>query len=391
MNSLSTFQRSYGMRVLIVGGGIAGLTLAALLKRQGKLPVVIDRQPAGTDLGYGLALWPHGSRVFHALGVYDGFVTKSQPMVRYTAMDGRGRLITSSEMPESIRRFGPLDIIPRAELIDLLEQALGDIEVHYDISIDALSQADDHVNVRLSDETESTFDLVVGADGIHSRVRELMFGRLPERDTGWGCFVWWGDSRLATTGETIERWGAGSFLGTYPCQERVCIAAGAPVEALWPSGADGRSDRLAALLTPYGVAVDEYLAGLPADTESLFLWRMTDVRAPKWVNRRVVLVGDAAAAFLPTAGIGASMALESAAVLADELSRTNATYLANALDLYVKRRRARVEAIQDQSRWLARLMFIQSRALAHVRDRALRFFSMEQMIGPLIKNLEKPI
>ncbi|SDL18692.1 2-polyprenyl-6-methoxyphenol hydroxylase [Modicisalibacter muralis] len=379
------------MRVLIVGGGIAGLTLAALLERQGKSPVVVDRRAGAADPGYGLALWPHGSRVFHALGIHDAFVAKSEPMVRYTARDDRGRLITSSEIPSAISRFGHLGIIPRADLIELLDQALGDTEVRHGLSIDTLSQADDHVEVRLSDGTQETFDLVIGADGIHSRIRQLLFGRLPENDTGWGCFVWWGDSRLVASGETTEHWGAASFLGIYPCREQVCIIVGAPIERLRPDEPDGRADRLATLLTPFGVAVDDYLAGLPADTEPLFLWRMTDVRAPAWVDRRVALVGDAAAAFLPTAGIGASMALESAAVLADELSRTNSTYLTNALDLYVKRRRGRVEAAQDQSRRLARLMFIKSRVLAHGRDRLLRFFSMEQMLAPLIKDLKKPL
>src|SRR5690606_21944871 len=148
-----------------------------------------------------------------------------------------------------------------------------------------------------------------------------------------GCYVWWADSRLAGVGETTERWGAGSFLGTYPGSERLCVIAGAPLDALQPDRPDGRAARLARLLRPYGVQVDELLTDLPGDSEPLFLWRMADVRAPQWVQGRVALVGDAAAAFLPTAGIGASMALESAAVLADELSRTDPTYLPNALQL----------------------------------------------------------
>ena len=72
----------------------------------------------------------------------------------------------------------------------------------------------------------------------------------------------------------------------------------------------------------------------------MFLWRMSDVRARSWVQGRVALVGDAVAAFLPTAGVGASMALESAAVLADELSHTDAVHLPNALDPYYNRRQA---------------------------------------------------
>jgi len=219
----------------------------------------------------------------------------------------------------------------------------------------------------------------------------LLFGRLPDRDTGWGCYVWWADTRLAAVGETTERWGAGSFLGTYPCRDRLCVIAGAPLDSLRPDQPAGRADRLAALFRGAGAPVDALLAAMPGDEEDLFVWRMADVRAPRWVQGRVVLVGDSAAAFLPTAGIGASMAIESAAVLADELSRTDAMYLPNALELYERRRRQRVEAAQRQSRRLARLMFLSSPRLASVRDRALRLARMEQMVGPLIKGLRHPI
>lgn len=379
------------MRVLIVGAGVAGRTLAALLHRQGERPVVIDRHGAGGDLGYAVALWPHGSRIFHGLGVHDAFVAKSEPMLRYEARDGHGSLLSSSTMPTSISRYGHLGIIPRSDLIGSLEPALDGLEVRDGVSIERLTQVDDRVDVRLSDESASSFDLVVGADGINSTVRELLFGRIPERTTGWGCYVWWADPSLAATGETTERWGAGSFLGTYPCRGRLCIILGAPVDVLQPDRPDGRAARVAALLAPFGVPVEEFLSDLPADSEPLFLWRMADVRAPAWVQGRVALVGDAAAAFLPTAGIGASMAMESAAVLADELSRTDATYVTNALDLYVQRRRHRVQAAQNQSRLLARVMFVRSQRLAGLRDRALRLTSMEQLVGPLIKDLRNPI
>lgn len=85
------------------------------------------------------------------------------------------------------------------------------------------------------------------------------------------------------------------------------------------------------------------------------------------------------------------MALESAAVLADELSRTDAAHLPNALDLYVKRRRRRVEVAQSQSRRLARLVFTRSQSFAFARDRLLRFMNMERMVRPLIKQLTEPI
>lgn len=379
------------MHVLIVGGGVAGLALAALLRRQKKTCVVVERTRNDAGLGYVLALWPHGTRVLHALDVHDAFSTRSEPTLRYALRDGRGRPINSFDLASTIGRFGSVGTISRPDLIAVLGGGLGDADVRYGVSVESFSQAGDHVDVRLTDGFEERFDLVIGADGVHSRVRELLFGRLLERDTGWGCYVWWGDLRLAARGETTERWGAGSFLGTYPCRDRLGIIAGAPTDVLQPNSPTGRTDRLRALLAPFELPVDDLVASLPGEGESLYMWRMADVRAPRWVDGRVALIGDAAAAFLPTAGIGASMALESAAVLADELSRADAEHLPNALGLYVKRRRRRVEGAQNQSRWLARVMFVRSRPLAALRDHLMKLVRIEQMVGPLIQGLEEPI
>lgn len=379
------------MRILIVGAGVAGLTLAGLLHRQGHVLCVVDRQLKGAGLGYALSMWPQGSRVLHALDCYDGFKVESEPMLRYSLRGSKGRFIGSYDIPHAISSFGHIGTIPRPDFIALLQRSLDCIPVQHGVSVERLCEVDSRVEVQFTDGSEAGFDLVIGADGIHSRVRELLFGRLSEYDTGWGCCVWWGDLHLTDKGETREWWGTGQFLGLYPCRNRLCIIVGAPVNDLQPGVHDGRTDRLRTLLKPLNVPLDDLFASLPNDEESLFLWRMADLRAPDWVKGRVALVGDAAAAFLPTAGIGASMALESAAVLADELSRTDVAHLPHALHLYVTRRRHRVLAAQNQSRWLARVVFIRSHQLARVRDRLMRFVTFERMIGPIRKQLKTPI
>ena len=379
------------MRVLIVGAGVAGLTLAALLARQDRDVVLIDKRPDDASLGYAIALWPQGTRVLHAIGAHQAFVQRSAPMRRYRLQDGSGRLIGSYDAHELTARFDPVGCIERATLLELLERASAGVELRRNLTVDRLSQAGAHVDVELSDGSRDRFDLVVGADGMHSRVRELLAGRLADRETGWGCFVWWGDPALVPKDETVECWGTGCFLGLYPCRDQVCVIAGAPVDVLQPERHAGRSERLRRLLAPLGVPLDALLARTLRDDEALYLWRMSDVRAPHWVDGRVALVGDAAAGFLPTAGIGASMALESAAVLADELSRSDAGHLPNALDLYVKRRSQRVLAAQDQSRWLARLVFVRSPLLASLRNRALRMVSLRRMVGPIYRQLTTPI
>jgi 2-polyprenyl-6-methoxyphenol hydroxylase-like FAD-dependent oxidoreductase len=118
---------------------------------------------------------------------------------------------------------------------------------------------------------------------------------------------------------------------------------------------------------------------------------MADLRASRWTQGRLALVGDAAAAVLPTAGIGASMALESAAALADELSRADAFSAPKALALYERRRRRRTERAQTLSRRLARMTFVRSRPISTARNLMLAHSSVESLVAPLLRDLRRPI
>jgi 2-polyprenyl-6-methoxyphenol hydroxylase-like FAD-dependent oxidoreductase len=105
----------------------------------------------------------------------------------------------------------------------------------------------------------------------------------------------------------------------------------------------------------------------------------------------LVLLGDAAADFLPNADIGASIAMESAAVLAGELSHSDTGYLEQALGLFVKRRRHRVERTQEDSRRLARTVFVKSATVAQIRDLVTHCYSIDGLAGSIAQAFEEPI
>lgn len=372
------------MRVLIAGGGVAGLALGALLRPHGHDVRVVDPGPG--DGGYALALWPHGTRVLHAVGVHDRLVGRSLPMRRYTARSGTGSLLATSGPPSGIARHGHLGIVPRAELVDLLAAACGDVERRPGRVV-GVEHGETGVGAHLEDGTRVEADLLVGADGIGSAVRTSMLGPQPRHDTGWVCATWWVDpaDHPGGDGETVEFWGAGHFVGAYPCRERVCLIVGGPSDAL--RGPHARA-WLRRTLDRCGLPADRLLPAADADR---WLWPMSDVRAGQWVQGRVALVGDAAAAFLPTAGVGASMALESAAALADELTRCDRDHVPTALRLYERRRRQRVERAQQQSRLFAKVLFTRSRTLARVRDAAVARTPVDRLLDPLVRDLDHPV
>jgi 2-polyprenyl-6-methoxyphenol hydroxylase-like FAD-dependent oxidoreductase len=379
------------MRILIVGAGIGGLTLAALLRRWGVRPDIIDRAPSFDHAGYMLGLYPLGSRVLHGLQAFGDFVAVSEPMNTYAVANGKGEIINRYDLGIVTDRFGPIRQIGRAELLALLSKAAGDPPVRMGVSIEAIDDRGNEVAASTSDGETRTYDLVVGADGIHSGVRPLVFGDSAVYDTGWGGWVWWADPALLPHDTVTEYWGAGRFLGVYPTKQRIGVVACGPVADLNPNERAGRREHILRHFAALEGKAGAILHSLPGDDAELFFWKLADQRAAQWVKGRVVLMGDAAAAFLPTAGIGASMAMESAAVLADELSRAEHARLSYALRFYETRRRKRVEAAQDDSRHMARMMFIETAPLAWGRDQALKFYSLDQLVKQIAKIFEQPI
>ena len=234
------------MKVLIVGGGIAGLTLAGLLRRRANTRVVVlERAERFEDLGgFAIGLYPMGSRVLHGLGVHDGFVQRSCQMNGYAIHDDAGRFVRRFDWVKLGKKYGMTRIIGRDELVDVLRGGLGgsggseDVDLRMGVTAEAIDEMVHEVRVKMSDGREDVFDLVVGADGIHSVVRSLCFkggevfepgvgkrhernvlqnkgennGNTPETQTGggWGGWVWWTEVGLAReTGDILEHWGRG--------------------------------------------------------------------------------------------------------------------------------------------------------------------------------------
>jgi FAD-dependent urate hydroxylase len=219
------------MRVLIVGAGIGGLTLAALLRRWDIEPDVIDRAPSFDHAGYMLGLYPLGSRILHGLGA---FVAASEPMDYYAVANGKGEVINRYDLGVISERFGPIRQLSRGELLGVLAASAGLPPVRMGVGIAAIEQHGGEVLARTSDGEARRYDLVVGADGIHSTVRRLVFGESAIFDTGWGGWVWWAGHALASHDTVTEYWGAGRFLGVYPTKQRIGIVACGPVKNMDP-------------------------------------------------------------------------------------------------------------------------------------------------------------
>jgi 2-polyprenyl-6-methoxyphenol hydroxylase-like FAD-dependent oxidoreductase len=379
------------MKIIIAGAGVGGMALAALLRQRGAIATLYERAPNFDHSGYMLGLYPIGARVLHGLDLIEDFRAVSEAMATYTVCNGHGAEIHSYDLGTMLDRFGYSGGLMRGELLTLLRSRCTDVPLHFGTSVTEVEETDDKVVVTLSNGSRDDCDLLVAADGIHSTVRRSLFGEVSDHDTGWGCWVWIvrGSSRPPTA--VREHWGAGRFLGVYPVKGGLGVVAAAPTRIMGPDAIGRDGARVKEHFSALGSSVADLLNALSDDLTDIFWWKLSDARSPHWVKGRIVLLGDAACAFLPTAGVGASMALESAAVLDDELGRTDARFLPGALARYEMRRKPRAETFQEDSRRLASMMMIESTELSWGRDQLMKFYTLDMLAKNIAESLAKPI
>lgn len=375
------------LRVLIIGGGVAGSTLAALLTRMGEPAAVIERAQEGEDEGYSLGLLPLGGRVLNALRLRDSYASNSSAMTSYELYDRHGKKARSYPLSSIVDAYGDWRGISRQNLVSLLRSAQDGII--YEARVTDLVEIDEGVRARFHDGSETSVDVVVAAEGVHSPTRKALW---PEEDvetfdTGWGGYVFWAEDAGLPLDTYSELWSAGWGIGLYPVNDRLSLFVGGPRDYVNSVPLQDFMSEIRAKVPDgscFAQALDQTKPG-----ETPFFWPMTDIRTKSaWSRGRVVLLGDACASYLPTAGIGASQAMDSAAALADELSRADHHLIPYALRLFEKRQRHRVELTQDNSRKLARLMFMDSKALTMVRDWGMQFYNLKSLVHEISQIIE---
>jgi len=375
--------------ILIVGAGVAGLTCSSLLLQQGVQPTVIEKEKEQTfnESGYMLGLLPLGGRVLNAIDARDAFFENSIQMEHYKIHNQNGALVKNYPLDFINQQFGSYRGISRTRLIDILLDHNNKADIRYGTTVTNLDETDNGTEVTFSDSQKETYDVVIIADGIHSETRNhiLSDNEFAYRNTGWGGWVTWLD--VDPISSYKEYWGAGSFLGLYPVEDKIGVFLGGPVDKIKEKG-------LAAFINKVknNIANDFNLPHQALNSyepgENPFFWEFHDCRSKTWHKQNILLLGDAATGFLPTAGVGASMAMDSAAALVDELTRMDKEHIPYGLTLFSKRQKERVEKAQKDSRDLGKMMFVDSSIISGVRNKLLPFYSLKHMLSDLTEVME---
>ena len=361
-----------GCKVVVAGAGIGGMTAALLLGSAEASVRLLERVAEPAAVGAGLLLQPNGLAVLYALGLGDQLQRAAWRTPPAAIRDPTGSVLLALPLPDFGRGLDHALVLRRSHLYGVLlaaVQAHPAITVQLGTQVTGVSPDGTVRTCHQGVKTEMTVDLVVGADGEASTVRAHGdFGAVAQA-TG-ACY-----GRALVPGADYElAWGeywtplglfGGAPLGDGSIYLYLDVTAPPVARALAEGDLEGFRQRWAAAL-PLAGPVLARLGGL----DGLLVNRVVRVDCERWVDGRLVLVGDAAHAMAPNLGQGANSAIVDAVVLAAELATDQP--LERALGRYTARRRPAVGWVQDAADRLARLSRASHPVLRRGRDVALR-------------------
>ncbi len=348
------------MNILIAGGGIGGITAALCLAKDNHQVTLFEQGHAFTEAGAGIQLSPNCSRVLHYLGLEDALRSAGFLPEGTQARDWRsGRVIMDSPLGDTARqKFStPYYHIHRGDLLELLVDAArrqAGIELRTHARIEACNDTGDGVEAQVGSTTYKG-DLLIGADGIHSTVRTLLWGE--QKPTFTGNVAWRALVPAGSLPEGMVRpmstvwWGPGSHFVHYYVKggelvNCVCVVEkeGWAIES-WTE--PGEYPELKSDFAGWHENIQTLIDN--ADHDSLYKWALYD-RPPMsaWGKGSVTLLGDACHPTLPFMAQGAAMAIEDGAVLTGCLRADE--NVPSALQHYESLRKPRTARIQKGSR-----------------------------------------
>lgn len=349
--------------IAIVGGGMGGLATAATLGQLGVKVTIYEQADAFTRIGAGIQMMPNSMKVLRRIGVEDTLLrTSFKPYSHLNREWDTGKVTRELPMPEDL--FGaPYLCMHRADLTDALASAIPDGSLRLGKKLAGLDQDGSEVALRFEDGTTATADAVIGADGVHSLVRDVIVGPdeplhkgriayravfpaslLGGRDIGPSRTKWWGVDRHIVIYYVTAAKSEIYFVTSVP------EPAGWLTKESW--SAKGDVEELRAAYEGFHEDVRAVLGACPDCHKWAILEREP---LPRWSEGRVALLGDACHAMTPYMAQGAACAIEDAAVLARCIEHFDGDDFESAFALYEavrKPRTSKIQAISSANTWM---------------------------------------
>jgi 2-polyprenyl-6-methoxyphenol hydroxylase-like FAD-dependent oxidoreductase len=343
-------------RVLVVGGGIGGLSAAVALRRSGFAVTVLEQARELQELGAGITIWSNAVRALARLGLGPDMDRIGMPATLRTIRTWRGDTLSRIDVAGLARGLGAaILIVRRSDLQQALFEHLGRDHVRLGCRCVDVAQDGAGVTVRLEDGSEERCDVLVGADGIRSAVRASLFGDRPLRYSGytsWRGVASFHDEGIAA-GVSSETWGLGRRFGLLPMRDGTYWFAcrNGPAGQGLDAGSEDHRRQIRELFRGWHRPIEEVIE---ATASPIIRTDIHDVEPlSRWGIGRVTLLGDAAHAMTPNMGQGGCQAIEDAVVLGDSLAAS--ADMVAGLRAYEARRIGRANGIV---RWSWRIGWV---------------------------------
>jgi len=346
------------MRIIVVGGGIGGLTAALALRQAGFEVDVYEQAPELTQIGGGINMGPNAVRILRRLGLAAGLDREGvRPLFTHQRRWQDGRTLQRARLnPLCEELYGaPHITIHRADLLDVIASGFPAERIHLGHRLVGVEDKGDRIEARFENGARITADILIGADGINSSVRAALFGE--EAPVFAGCVAYRGlvpTERLTDLGLDTgnQSWvGPGAHLVHYPVSRgRLLNFVGWTEHDEW--NREDWTDRAtpARALAAFA-GWHPQIRQIVSAADTCFIWALFDREPlPCWSVGRITLLGDACHPMYPFMGQGAAQAIEDGATLAACLVVGGDADPAESLRRYEQLRRPRVTRLQDMSR-----------------------------------------
>ncbi|MBN9427433.1 MAG: FAD-dependent monooxygenase [Burkholderiales bacterium] len=353
-------------RIAIIGAGLGGCTAAALLHQAGYEVRLYEQAPAFSRLGAGIHLGPNLMQVMRRVGIEEQLVKVGNEPDFWYSRDGRtGEITGKVPLSDSRVRYGaPYLTIHRGDFAQLLADAVPASILKYGKKVDSVEDTGDDVRLVFSDGTTETADIVVGADGVNSVVRERLLGPELPQHTGYAahravfrtpmqsldlpfdmCTKWWADDRHMMVYYVTRK------------KDEIYFVTGVPGGEDWnldvrytPSTKQELRETFAGWHPTVQALIEE--------AQEITFWPLLERDPlPLWSRGRMVLLGDACHPMKPHMGQGAAMAIEDAGMLVRCLRELGPHRYEQAFKLYETNRSgraAKVQKVSHENTWLRR-------------------------------------
>lgn len=378
-------------KILISGGGIAGLTLGILLKERGYHPCVIEREPEIRTEGYMMDFFGTGWDVAERMGIVDALREIRYPIDALEFVDRHGDVYYRAPITNVARALDHrYAYLRRPDLLFILHDRAKEagVDIRFGRSIAALREEADHVSVTLDDGTTDSYALVFGADGIHSKVRSLVFG--PEEN--FSRFL---DGYVAAfhlprhsfpIGRALKLYEETDLVaGLYPLDEKRMDAT---YVMRHPEVSIEREKQLDFVREQYRGAgwIAEDILDTHESGEPIYFDGLTQIVMNDWHRGRVALLGDACGSLTLLAGQGSHMAMGGAWVIASELGKHGGDHAA-AFAAYQKFFKPHVSAKQKEAARYARIFIPSENSWTWLRRLVIRVFFSPLLLPLMFRTL----